>query len=110
MTREQVAEAHSTQERGDDEKMRGGWARYQRQAVRVAFDFRQSAGQRIWIPSPMGSRVVSAVFSRARPRELDQHGRQWREEDHGNRRDAAAFASVFALAAHAAENHSPLGD
>src|ERR1017187_2762505 len=87
--------------------MSGRWARYERALFGIGVDLRQGAGQGVGIAGPVGSGVVGSVFAGARDGELDQHGCEWGEEDHGNGCDATASAAIVAAAAHAAKNHAP---
>src|SRR3981081_3917572 len=89
--------------------MRGGWAGYQRQPLGIGFYLREGAGQGGGIASPVGSGGGGTVFAGAGDGELNQHGCEGGEDDHGNGGDPAASAAIVALASHATKNHSPAG-
>src|SRR5208282_812672 len=89
--------------------MRGRWACYERALFGIGVDLRQGAGEGVGITGPVGSGVIGSVLAGARDGELDEHGSEWSEEDHGDGCDAASVA-IVAAAAHAAKNHSPAGD
>ena len=111
MRGEQIAEAHASEKGLNNEEVRGRWRCHQRLAPRVSFNLGQRARQCVWIAGPVRSGIVGSVFARTRNGELNQHRGEWRENNHGDGRDASASAALFAVAsAHAAEDHSPLGN
>ena len=67
---------------------------FERQALRVAVDLHQSIGQRAGIVGQLGAAAVGFVFTPARDRQLNEHCRDRREDEHQYRKHWIALVAV----------------
>src|SRR5579864_1252685 len=81
MRREHTSQAHS-QERLNNKKMRSRWSGLQREPFGVGVELGQGARQSVGIAREMGSGLVRLILAGARNRQLDQHSRNWRQNQH----------------------------
>ncbi len=101
MGREQIVHP-AVGQRIDDEQMRGRRIALRARVLdllRGAGNLDQRRGERVGPPADMGAELVGGVFARAADRHLHQHGRDRREDHHGDGADHAEAVVVVAMAA-----------
>src|SRR5713226_4121350 len=83
--------------RVDDHEVRRRWmllGRFERHALGVAIDLQKRVGKRARIARELRAAAVGFVFSAARDRELDEHGRDRREDQNEYRKNGIAMFVV----------------
>src|SRR2546425_12133245 len=77
--------------------------------LRPLVDFIERARQAIRVAGDVGARGVCLVLARAGNGELNQHGREWRQDHHGHRRQRAPATVIVPTASKPSEKLSPVG-
>ncbi|MNN35823.1 hypothetical protein D3C81_1496870 [compost metagenome] len=80
--------------------------RLERDALRIAVDLVQRAGQRLRVAADLGTAAVGLELARTRDRHLDQRGRQRRQDRHCDAGDGIGAVAVLVAAA---EEHRHVG-